>query len=347
MKITKPTLTKIETYSKRLGKPVDYLTEQFEELYGVMSKKHPTRSPVSLESSTLVELRGYLRRIDRTLVRSSAVMFRGVILGDSGVLDLIDLMIKKQEGMFNRGGTSKAHALRRRLVNKEGKALDGRKSVWTNGKQEDNPNYGYPVSADEHAYQRTLYGVAGKGETMESPKVFQLRYKGEYALNVDYPLWKVVDFRAGLRDEATDYLLNSTSVTSFKQPDTKVDLAKLIRSCGRKVWGIHELDEVHTFFRGDERKMRETPQLFEADLQQVNNEPDRFNNRIFFLDNESLFLKQDFGVKFQFPNVVPIENSSKLIAIGYPSKVTSRNGDEYFVLKGYGYYPFPDFKRYD
>ena len=345
-KISKITLDKINSYSERLGKPNDFLLGQYDELLDIEKKKRPKLNIERLEDRALIELRGFLRRKDQTLVRSTAVLFRGFIFGESGLLDIIEFMKIKGESMYTKGGKDRAYALKARLVNSEGIALDTREMSYEGGKQVPNPRYGYPFREDEHVYQRVLYGVAGLGENMKNIKLFQLRSKNEFAVNLEYPIWKWIDFRATIREKEDRYLLNMTSVTSFNQLLTEPgNMEDMLRKCGKKIWGIHEVEDAYAFYKGNEKGMRDNPLLFEADVQRIDAEPDRYNNRSFYLDSEELFESQNYGVRFQFPFPVPVENSQKVIVIGYPTKYRNRNDEEVTSLRGYGYYPLPEYLR--
>jgi len=346
-KMNKLISDKIDRYTKITGKSVEFLLEHFNELIEVEKKKHPRMGQEGLEKKALVELRGFLRRDLKTLVRSGAVAFRGFIFGDSGVMDIIEFMKMKGEGMYARGGKDRAFALKNRFVNSEGIALDTREMIWEEGKQVPNPRYGYPFPEDEHAYQRILHGVVGMGEEMKDARLFQLRSRDKYALNLEYPIWKFISFRATVRDDKRDdiYLLNMTSVTEFKELDNEVNFEKLLRNCKQKIWEIHEVGKAWAFYKGDEKLMRNNPLLFEGEVQRIDPEPDRFNRRSFWLDDEQLFDSQDYGVRFQFPFPIPIENSQKIIAIGYPNKYKNRQDEEVISINGYGYYPLPEYLR--
>jgi len=334
-------MDKILSYSDRLGKNKDFLLEEYQRLLETDAKNHP--KAVNHEERAIKDLRKLIRTIDKTLIPSSAISFRGGVFGDSGVMDWIQMMRSQAESMYAK---DKQRAIRERKTNRDGEALDGREILWKDGKQVPNSNYGYPLREDEHAYFRTIYGVVGIGEELRDIQFFRLKTSNESAINLKYPIWKPIGFRALSRDSPyqNEYVLARSRVTEFKEIDVGFNLYDLIGKCNKKIWNIDQVAEVYDIF--GEEKAWEKPQLFRAEVGQIDAEPDRYDNRAFWLDNEKLFEHQDSGVKFQFRvGNIPVENVRDIIALGYVAKFKTRKGEDAYSIRGYGYCPKPGTER--
>jgi len=342
-KPTEAVLKKIKMYSDRLGKPYDFLLKEFNRLYEIEVNEHPNAK--DYDERTFAELRGLIRKIDDSLIPSRAVNFRGGIIGDSGVMDHIAIIRQSAESMRDRNRQTRALAQKQRRIDRDGNVLDTRETVWENYKEVPNPKYGYPLSDDEHVYFRTLYGVAGIGEVLRDIKFFKMKLNAETAVGVKYSIWKKLNFRAPVNKRSTDeeYILGFGRNTKFEEIEADFDLLDLIKSCGKKIWNIDQIDEVYDLIGED--KAWDNPQLFLADVQHIEASPDRFNNRSFYLDNEPLILNKKSGIRFQFPISIPVENNRKVIALGYVNKFKNRDGEDSYSIRGYGYYPIPGFER--
>lgn len=343
MAISSTVLKTIKGYSSRLGKENDYLLTEFKKLLEIDTKKHPRA--INHEERSLIALRKFIRDIDQNLIPSSAISFRGGIFGDSGVMDHVDMIRKGAEGMYAR---DKPRAIRERRTNRQGEPLDTREIILNKKERKmvPNPRYGYPLAEDDHSYFRSVYGVAGMGEQLKDIKFFKMKTSAELALNLKYPWSKEMEFRALTREskDDTEYILGFSRVTEFSvfdEPD--FSLFDLIQKCGKKIWNVDQIMEVYQMF-GD-NKPWEKPQLFSAEVREIRAEPDKLNNRTLWLDNEKLMMDKDSGVRFQFPFVIPIENSQKVIALGYVNKFKNRRGEDAYTIRGYGYYPIPGFNR--
>jgi len=330
-------------YSDRLGKKKDFLLEEYTRLLNKDVDEHP--KAVNHEERAIKELRRYIRTIDDSLIPSSAISFRGGVFGDTGVLDWIGMMRTQAEALFDR---DKQRAIRERKTNRDGEALDTRETLWKDGKLEPNSNYGYPLKEDEHAYFRTIFGAAGIGEELKDVQFFRFKVSNELAINLKYPVWKPLEFRALSRDSPyqNEYVLGMSRVTEFREvnPDPYFSVWDLVQNCKKKIWNIEQIVEVYDLI--GEEKAWERPQLFRAELGKIYAEPDRYDNRAFWLDSEKLFEQQDTGIKFQFKaGNIPVENVQDIIALGYVTKFKTRKGEDAYSIRGYGYVPKPGSER--
>jgi len=339
----KEVLDRIKLYSDKLGKQYDYLLKEYERIYEEQKISHPTAN--DFVERTFVELRGLLREKDQSLVRSRAISFRGGMFGDSGLIDHISIIRQSAEAMRDRNPESKRLALKQRRIDREGNVLDTRETIWEKFKEIPNPRYGYPLSDDEHVYFRTLYGVAGIGEELRDIKFLKFKLNNEVAINVEYPIWKKLKFRAlpSKKSTKSEYVLSFSKNTKFEEIEANFDILDLIKASGKKIWNIDQVAKVYEII--GKEKAWDNPQLFLADVQRIDAEPDRFDNRSFYLDNEPLILANKHGIRFQFSTEVPVENTQKIIALGYVNKFKNRDGEDSYSIRGYGYYPLPGFER--
>ena len=155
-------------YSEKSGISLNEIEERYDVLYKEFGN----------EKQTLSRLKGDIQRESGSL-RSSALMWKGFIFADTGVLDFVDLMKQKAIKLFNNPETREM-AKREKFVTSDGTPLDKRKKV----NFQDNPNYMEELKG--HSYSRRIYGIAGLGKDMQTQAKAQ--FEKALELNINH-LW--------------------------------------------------------------------------------------------------------------------------------------------------------------
>lgn len=323
---------KIEEYCKQLGKEELDLYKQLVEFYKEDIGTHKRTSDLKHWQMAHRSLRRILRSEDGG-IRSKAIAFTGYVFGDTGVIDFVDLMKKKARKVY---AIDRERAIAKHLTDKEGNPLDTREKV----DFEENPRYLEPFREDDHSWSRTLYGIAGRGNSWKETKFFKLTFNGEKARTLGSFIGKPVTFRATERTSSPYYELNATTVTNLQVIDEMPDPEKLVRSCGKEIYRLPDLEKVVELT--DER----TPILIEAIVHSINPEPNpKTNNRTILLDDEDLPMDA-LGIYCYMPYHIPLDfkEDSEVIFLATLSR-TSLGGKERIVLNGLGYYSNPDLRK--
>jgi len=317
-------------FSEKTGIPYEELKKRFDSL----KNKFGT-------TKALRKLKGELLRESGSL-RSSAIMFKGFLFGDSGVIDFIDLMRKRALRMYNAGGELKRKAIKMKLVTSDGIPLDTRKIV----NFQDNPNYLGELKG--HWYTQRLYGIAGKGHEMKDPKFFMMIWDHEgVKREVPYELYKMFTFRC--TEGKTDrnmYKLNAKGVTRFQEVEdiTWKEKQELIEKCGYPIFTVSEIEKIFIQFK-DEKNDNRTDPLYPVLIKGIAREIDYSinsnGNRRIQLDDENMW---EGSYTCWVPQHLPIEFGldSEIIVIGKITKSIFNDKEQYsinaeglFPLEGY------------
>lgn len=326
-KIPKEIYNKIKKYSEQIGKDE---IELLNELAGYYEEDKATSKRRTEDAYWTKAIRALRRQYRKDHIRSTAITFTGYIFGDSGVNDFVDLMKKKAYRIW---ATDRSRAINKNYTNDKGEPLDRREQI----NFEDNPRYLLPFRETDHSWFRDLYGIAGKGNDWKETKFFSIRISGEDARNLDNLLHQGVKFRATIRSDSPEYVLNATSVTKFSILDEIPNPEKLIRNCGKEIYRITELDKIVDMALDESDNP--LPVLVEAIVHNINPEPHaKTNNRTIVLDDEDLPMDAQ-GTFCYMPFHIPLDfkEDDQVIFLAKLSK-SNFGGKERVVLNSMGYY---------
>lgn len=287
-------------------------------------------------------LRGELRRESGTLF-SPAEAYTGIIFGDTGVLDFIEIMRQRAISMYENPATREI-AIARGYVDSRGTPLDTRRIV----DFQENPNYLKPLRKDEHSYHRVLYGVANKGGSLnfDEADFFRLTIDGENCLDLAVPLFIPVTFRANKRRRSLFQFLDLNAPRSFKvsfnilgeERTFYSEVPEILYRSSLLVVPLSELDSVLEAHSKQDR--REIPPILTEGYVASISYRESSKYRVLILDDEDLgdergvtaFIDPDFPIYFGL--------DSRIIVVG---EVGSFQGDdERIFVRAYGYYPIPE-----
>jgi len=324
----------LKKYSEKSGIPLDELKEKFLSL----SKEYGS-------SRALRKLRGDILRESGSL-RSSAVMWKGFIFGDTGIVDFVELMRKKALSMYNNPETRDYAVNVLKIVTRDGMPLDTRKQV----NFQDNPNYMGELKG--HSYSRTMYGIAGKGKDMEDPKLFQLNWSNSVAeQDQSFEFYKMYMFRATVgKTDLNMYKLNAKGVTKFREVEdiSLEEKINLIEKCGYKIWKVSEIPKAFALNMDEKREDRtdqSIPLLFRGIAAEIDYTVNDQGNRRISVNDEDMW---EGSYTCWVPEHIPLEfgEDSEIIIVGKLSKRTFNNQDQYSINAD-GLIPLPGYFEKD
>lgn len=310
----------LKNIAEKSGTPIAEIKSRYEQLY----KEYGSISKASRK------LKGEIQRENGSL-RSSAVMWKGFIFGDTGIIDFVDLMKKKALKMYNNPETRR-HAIDvLKIITKDGTPLDTRKVV----NFQDNQHYMQELKG--HSYSRTMYGVAGKGREMENIKFFQLNWGDKVAENdVPFEFYKMYMFRGTIgKTDRNMHKINAKGVTTFKEVEdiSLDDKVKMIYESGYNVWNVSEIKKAFTL-NMDEKREDRTNQSYGILLRGVAAEidytvNDQGNRRININDEEMW----EGSYTCWVPGHIPLEfgEDSEIIVVGKITKTTFNNKEQFNI----------------
>jgi len=331
MKVSENTLKKIKIYSDRLGKRYEELYNNYFDILEELEIKYPKAK--NIEEKALIKLRRLIREIDKTIIPSPAVMFKGFKIGDSGVKDIVQMRIQKVLRM------DREIALKQGKIDEEGNPIDLRPKCWIDGKYTDNPNYGFPYTGDEHSYLRTEYFIASKN----NENIFKITHLTSYedmALKerkLDY--FVPVTFRANIKRKESDdtiYNLNYSKVTEFNPINEEWNIPEIVNNVKNEIWTLDKLEQAYDLV-GEDWK---SPILIKAEVRNMDLRVTRYGNRTIYLDCEERFLDKRETVRCYIPEHIPItfHEDDKIIILGCLTMKTLGE-KEVIIINAYGYCP--------
>lgn len=137
------------------------------------------------------------------------------VCGDSGVTDQLDFIRKKAESAIKKDADK---AFGDGLIDYAHNILDTRKTLF--GKSA-NPDFGMPLSANKHEWQRDILGLVSDTPTFDEVEIASIRAFGEKAEDMPVTkLWRFYEFKAKEKvskdpDAATAKVYNMVKGTRF------------------------------------------------------------------------------------------------------------------------------------
>ncbi len=293
-------------------------------------------------------VRGELRRESGNL-RSPAITYTGVFIGDSGTVDFIDLMKKRALRMWE---TQREEAIDKNFVNREGTPLDRREKV----NFEENPNLYQPFRPEDKSLHRELYGIASKGKVFDWAEAdfFRLAFNDEKVEELEeagIPFYSWLTFRANKRktkEPFFDLNYSKSLEVDFKVqrdlvPDDLEDLEMVLRNSH---WQPITLNEVETFYSLHSDKRAPPPAILEAYVSDIADDiSEKTGDRSIVLDDDDYWDESGlFGfLPGDFPIIFGLD--SRLFLVG---SVETFRGDEEedeprFLFRARGYLPMKDY----
>lgn len=324
MKVPEQISERIKKMALQLDKDEKELKKQLIELYENDKATHKRKTDDRHWTIALYALRRPFRKDN---IGSSAITFKGFIMGDTGPIDYVERMIDKAKRHY---AINRQEAINSSLTNEQGEPLDRREQI----NFEPNPRYLEPLRSVDHSWGRKLYGVAGKGLDIKEAKFFMLNYNGDIANTLPDYIGKKVSFRATVRKNSPEYELNATAVTKIKVIDNDFDPEEMLRQSGKQIYRIMELEKAI-----DLLPERWDPILVEAVVHNINPEPHaKTNNRNVILDDQDLPMDAQ-GTFCYMPYHISLDfkEDSEVIFLAKLSK-SSKGGKERVVMNGLGYY---------
>lgn len=318
-------------YSEKSGISLNDIEERYDVLYKEFNN----------EKQALRRLKGDIQRESGSL-RSSALMWKGFIFADAGVIDFIDLMKQKALKLYNNPETRQM-AISKKIVTSDGMPLDTRKKA----NFTDNPNYMQELKG--HSYSRRIYGIAGLGKDMETPKFFQMNFNDAMAQREDvtFDFYRMYMFRAtkGQTDKNM-YKMNAKGVTHFKEIEdiSLEEKDNLIRDCQYRIWKVSDIEKAFAMNKDakrDDRTDQSCAILMEGIVADIDYTPNERGNRRVDVNDDDMW---DGSYTCWIPESIPLEigKDSPVIIIGsiikgsFNDKVQySINADGIFPLPGY------------
>jgi hypothetical protein len=206
-------------YAERLGKTKEQLKEELHQLYEQEKKLHPTMSDDLIKVRCLKLL--FIRY--RKELSSPAKWYEGIIIGDTGVTNIVEGIRAKALELFRREPDK---AIQLGVVNAKGEVLDTREFI---GKVK-NPNFGKPLP--EHLYIRNIFGIARDLTTKSDYFAFRMLL-GERNNNYkkEVPLYVPLKFRANEGKKFVEGIngLNCSVATNFEKINMDINLPELVK----------------------------------------------------------------------------------------------------------------------
>jgi len=310
----------LEKFSEKSGIPIEEIKERYEAYYKEFGNKR----------KALLKLKGEIQRENGSL-KSTAIMFKGFIFGDTDVIDFVDLMRKKALAMYNNPETRHYAVDVLKIVTRDGMPLDTRETV------NFQPNDNYMQELKGHSFSRTMYGVAGIGRKMKDPKFFQLNFSNEVAeRDVPFEFYKMYLFRGTMGKTDKDmYKINAKGVTNFKETEDipLEEKIKLIEESGYKIWKASEIPKAFALNvdeKRDDRTDQSVSLLIRGIAAEIDYTVNEQHNRRILLNDQDMW---EGSYTCWVPEHLPLEfgEDSEIILVGKLSKRKFNNKEQYSV----------------
>jgi len=324
-------LESLKEYSEQLWIPLDRLKADLVKYYRMDVEKHPKANKHWIRAKR--KLRGELRR--QGSLFSPTRVFEGFIIGESGLLDFVEILKNKAVAAYKRDPD---RAVRDKLTDIDGTPLDPRERIFTSKGWKENPNYLRPFAYDDHSYARTLYGVVRK---INSDYQFaSVYFRGDQAAELKYPFLSDVRFRAMERNTGTSGFgleLNATQYTDIQKVDLDIKHSEVLKSVMPKIYRLSELDMAWSVLGRDPT----SPMVIEADVVSIKLKDN--SDTVLWLDDEELGFDQ--GVMCLMNRDIPIGfgEDSRVYLLGYLDSFRGSDGsEERMFVRGLGYVPIEE-----
>jgi len=192
--------------AERLGKKVEDIRAEVKTIFDEEKRLHPKMSDKNLKNRAMRRL---FVRYKREL-SSPAQWYQGIVIGDSGVVDIYARRRQRALEMFNKAPEK---AIDLGLVDPNGNPIDNRPTLPSGTS---NPRYGKPLP--EHMFLRSIF-VFAKSEELPEPRLYRMvlgmagnRYK------LEPPMYVPLKFRANPARSVIGGVLglNAATITKFE-----------------------------------------------------------------------------------------------------------------------------------
>jgi len=306
-------LGKLREFSPRIGRSVEELTKEIEEIYLPLAReKFPKASGRDLERKALRLLVNQYRRLHGSISRSGAEMFEGWIDGDN-LVDQTEILIRKISKRLKIEG--REQLLLEGLISEDGVPLDPRPSYF--GRKQ-NPNFGKPLVDSEPAHVRTLL-IVGRRAGESTWRSYRLTAFLEDATRLKVKLFTPCRFRANENPNEPGQLYFSR-VTRFEEIDVDWDLPAIYEEEGF-LTPLVDLKEVASSRVHRERIVRVKGDVIDLRLEPFGGS----GNRLMVIADESLEFER--GVTCFIPSWIPITfTEDSLVLVAGEARTSERFG---------------------
>lgn len=334
--------TKIAKYAERLGKKPEELEKDFLFFFEEVSKQTKTKSEKILWKQTLQRWLGTQRR-DTGTVFSPAPTFTGIVMGDAGLKDFVEIMKRKAEFLYKNIET-RQKAINEMVVSSDGMPLDKREKI--NYGRDDNPNLGQPFPDDEKSLYRAVFALGTRGTEL-GPQVdlIRININGDEAEEYENPpVGSVVQWRGNPKKKNPYGFIDLNAIsdkpltftqTSLPQPDD------LTEPLSNSVWGVYTIKDLSTI-HGMYEKDKAVPILLYASVATIGEEVnEKTGNRTLWLDEPEPDFKMP-GISAFIKGTVPLEFGldSQVLFVG-SIRTIGEGEDLRYVYEIWGYYAPP------
>lgn len=335
MDIPKEYLDKISLISSRIGVSEKELISELQGIYKETIKMFPDLKEDKRFKKSWDRFVGSITR--EYSIHSPAIFYTGQIWGDSGIIDLIEMMKRKAEYIYK---TDRDRAIRMSLTTSTGIPLDTREKI--NYGRDDNPNYLRPFKDGERSLLRSIYGVCCKGsEIVENElRFFRLNLSGDNIENIEVPnIGEFVQFRANPKKNQKYGFLDLNAMSNVdnvfvKTNDKRFENIKDVLNEGQwKVYSLSDLEALYSYYGND----KSIPLLIEASVVSIGLESDdRTRNRTIWLIEPELIFDTP-SVPCYIPSDIPLNFGldSRVIFVGRVDKFSDEDSKYFIASNGY------------
>jgi len=328
----------IKVYSEKLGYTTEEIKQEYEKLIEDENKLHPNLTEDQRKTRALQRLAMTYKR----LLRSPAVVFEGIVIGVSPVINTMAARIRMAKQMF---AENPQEAIRLGLTDENGTPLDNLKTFSTG---RENPNYGKPLQ--EERLLCTVYGLACPkgGEVKEF--ILQLN---DAQTKQKIPILQPVRFRAINRSQEGDekYILGGSVLTKFEKADIKLpEITTLLREKLKHYnIKISEIKDFHEKHKDDFNRLA----IIEGDVITLQLEPNPVSGNRLMVINDDPINPDSKDLLCWIPPHIDIDfgEQSRVLVIGQTAEMPKRLEDGSYsdtekdnCLNVYGIYAIPEYK---
>lgn len=322
-------MTTIEEIASTLGVPQEDVEAEVEKNLANMAPDAPeaVRRGRAINQAAMT-LKRQVNAIKRT------TLVEGFLAGATDLKDFLDWQRGKAAEAFKKDPEK---AVFDGLTDRDGNPLDTQEKRFN----KENPNYGKPLDATGHNYQRTFYAILRKknGDTV---KFCRIRFNGKLAPKIKFYLWRPVAFQAILKskDEDPTWRLNASVATKFMGlVDNPFDPESVLKDM--RVIPLDGLDnELARMGEKDKEKLVWTKGIVNTLYMELS----KYNSRSMTLD--AVEASSD-PIRVYIPSYVPIDfgEGSEVMVLGRlsQSKATEQR-ESRITINAYGVYASPDQK---
>jgi len=302
----------IKKWSEKLSLTVEEINTEFDKIFNEEKLVHKDLSEEMQQQRAIQRLALMYKK----QLRSPAVGFEGVIIG---IGDSVDIVAKKRREAIELFKIDPQTAISEGVTNEEGVPLDNRPE-WSTGRA--NNMFGKPLP--ESNFLRTIFGIAKKTKSDDTPRFFSMSLSGQKAQDDNMPFMKPINFMAidKTQDGDNQYKLNASQFTNFT---LNVNLQLPInKEVLQKYYGITELSNLGEYHKQKDVTDYNNIVITEGDVSKLNLEPTAFGSRIMAIEdpNASLEDLESKGATCWLPERINVDfgEGSKVLVIGKTSQ---------------------------